>query len=91
MAAPMSSTETMSLEELCASDIFDGEMLLPSAPRFKNAAKQWNAVFDNKCPCAIVYCNNTHDVSVLVKWIAAKPSERRFSVRSSGHCWNGKF
>jgi hypothetical protein len=89
MAAPRSSTDTTSLEELCASDIFDGELLLPSTPRFKGAAKQWNAVFDNKRPCAIVYCNHTEDVSVLVKWIAASPTARRFSVRSGGHGWNG--
>jgi hypothetical protein len=81
--------ETISLQDLCTSNLFAGEALFPGDPRFQGASKQWNAVFDSKSPTAIVYCNHAKDVSLLVKWIASKPQERKFSVRSSGHGWNG--
>jgi hypothetical protein len=82
--------ETISLPDLCASaDLFAGQAVLPGNPRFQGAAKQWNAVFDNKSPTSIVYCNHTKDVSTVMKWIASKPQERKCSVQSSGHGWNG--
>jgi hypothetical protein len=61
---------------------FDGDLILPSDPRYDESRTIWNAMIDRR-PSHIARCHSVADVVAVVQW--ARAEGRELAVRGGGH------
>ncbi len=64
-----------------------GDLVLPSSPRYVVASESYNPVFDGTRPAAIAYVASSGDAARAIAF--AREHGVALSVRSGGHCYGG--
>lgn len=65
----------------------DGDLVLPSDPRYEQACEQALGQFDNTNPMAVAYCESTKDVQTVIAF--AQDNAVHTVPRSAGHSFGG--